>query len=165
MYTSFETDRLIVRPIHLEDAPFILDLVNSKGWLEFIGDRNVSNTKDAEDYIQGILDKENFHYHVFALKHSLKPIGIVTFLHREGEEFPNIGFALLPEFEGKGYTYEASKSYLQKIESSNRYDNLIAITLPDNKKSIRLLEKLGLHYKGNFKRDEEVLSYYSLKNE
>ncbi|WP_445382997.1 GNAT family N-acetyltransferase [Robiginitalea sp. IMCC43444] len=164
MYINFETKRLKLRPITLEDADFIIDLLNSKGWLAFIGDRNVSNKKDAENYIQRILDNKEFYYNIFELKTSRKAIGIITFLKREDEIFPDIGFALLPEFEKKGYAFEASKSYLERIKSLNRYDNIIAITLPDNIKSINLLHKLGLQYTGNYKKGETILSYYSLNN-
>jgi RimJ/RimL family protein N-acetyltransferase len=164
VYINFETERLKLRPITLKDADFIIDLVNSNGWLEFIGDRNVSNKKDAENYIQKILDNKNYYYNIFELKTSRKAIGIITFLKREDEIFPDIGFALLPEFEKNGYAFEASKSYLKRIKSLNRYENLIAITLPDNIKSINLLHKLGLQYTGNHKKGETILSYYSLKN-
>ncbi len=159
-----DTERLIIRPIYLEDASFICELLNSKGWLKFIGDRNISNKKDAENYIQNILDNGNFFYHVFELKASRKPIGIITFLKREDEKFPDFGFAILPEFEKHGYAFEASTAYLKKIEPKNTYQNIIAITIPDNKKSIGLLQKLGFHYTGDHKKGEEILSYYSLKN-
>lgn len=165
MYTNIETERLLLRPINLKDAEFIIDLLNSKGWLKFIGDRNVADKKDAENYIQGILDNANFYYNVFELKKTRKAIGIITFLKREDEKFPDIGFALLPEFEKNGYTHEASKYYLENIENLNKYNNIIAITIPDNKKSINLLQKLGLKYIGDYKKGEDILSYYSLKNE
>ncbi|QBA63984.1 GNAT family N-acetyltransferase [Muriicola soli] len=164
MYTTIETERLRLRPINLKDVDFIFELVNSKGWLEFIGDRNVSDKKDAENYIKRILANENYFYTIFELKNTLKAIGIITLLNREEEEFPDIGFALLPYFESNGYAFEASRYYLDKIKNLNTYDNIIAITIPDNVKSIRLLEKLGLHYMGNYKKGEEILSYYSLKN-
>ncbi len=163
MYLRLETDRLIIRPINLKDAEFILDLVNSKGWLKFIGNRSVSNKNDAENYIQTILDNTNFYYSVFELKESNKAVGIVTFLKREDEKFPDIGFALLPEFEKKGYAFEASKSYLEKIEKLNKYENIIAITMADNKKSVNLLQKLGLEYKYDRKKGMDVLSYYTRK--
>ncbi len=163
MYLNLETERLLLRPINLKDAEFIIELVNSKGWLKFIGNRNVSDKKDAENYIQRILDNSNFYYNVFELKKTQKAIGIITFLKREDEKFPDIGFALLPEFEKNGYTLEASKCYLKKIENLNKYNNIIAITIPNNKKSINLIQKLGLKFTGDYKKGEEILSYYSLK--
>lgn len=163
MYTFIETQRLRIRPIELHDDAFILELVNSEGWLKFIGQRNILSKKNAQKYIQKILDNESFYYHVFELKATQKALGIVTFLERENENFPDIGFALLPQFEKNGFTFEATKAYLEEINKSNKYNNIIAITLPENEKSIRLLKKLGLKYKGDFKKNKETLSYFSLR--
>ncbi|HDZ05689.1 hypothetical protein LCGC14_0066040 [marine sediment metagenome] len=163
MYINIETERLTIRPINLKDAEFIIDLVNSEGWLKFIGDRNVSDKNDAEKYIQKILDNNHFYYNVFELKRPKKTIGIVTLLERENEIFPDIGFALIPYFGSNGYTLEATKAYLDEIKKINKYDNIIAITIPENQKSINLLEKLGLRYGGNYKKGNENLSYFSLK--
>lgn len=164
MYLNNETERLTIRPIKLTDSKFIYRLVNSENWLNFIGDRNVMDVSDAELYIQKILDEKNTYYNVFEIKESGKPIGIVTFLKRENENYPDIGFALLPEYEKNGYTIEACKKYLQEIVKTKRYETVIAITLPDNQKSISLLKKLGMKYKGDFVKEYEVLSYFSLKS-
>jgi len=162
MYLNSETERLTIRPIKLTDSEFIFRLVNSESWLNFIGDRNVMDVSDAEMYIQKILDEKNTYYNVFELKVSGEPIGIVTFLKRENEKHPDIGFALLPEYEKNGYTIEACQKYLQEIVKTKRYEIVIAITLPDNQKSVSLLKKLGMKYKGDFPREHEVLSYYEL---
>lgn len=163
MYLNLETERLRLRPVNIKDAEFILELVNTKGWLKFIGDRNVSDKKDAEDYIQKILDRPNFYYTVFELKTTHKAMGIVTFLKREDEKFPDIGFALLPQFEKNGFTLEASKAYLEKVMELNKYEHIIAITKPDNKKSINLIIKLGLQHTGDSIKGDEILSCYSIK--
>ncbi len=165
MYKNLETDRLIIRPINLTDSKFIIELVNSDGWLKFIGNRNISNRNDAEKYIQKILDSPNFYYSVFQLKTTNKPVGIVTFLNRAEQKFPDIGFAMLPEYEKNGYTLEASRRYLDEIIKSNRYENIIAITIPDNQKSIKLLMKLGLKYESDYVKDNGTLSIFSLSPE
>ncbi len=165
MYISFETERLKIRPIALTDATFIAVLVNTKGWLEFIGDRNISNEGEAERYIQKILDHENYYYLVFELKDSQEAIGLVTFLHRKEEEFPDFGFAMLPEYEKKGFAIEASKAYLKRLIEIGNHQNILAITKPNNAKSISLIQKLGFHFKGNFKKDQTLLSYYQMKQE
>jgi [ribosomal protein S5]-alanine N-acetyltransferase len=162
MYKQLETARLLVRPIRLTDKEFILALVNSEGWLQFIGDRNINNLPDAEKYIQKILDNSNFFYSVFEVKETNQPVGIVTFLYRDNQEFPDIGFAVLPEFEKKGYTFEAVKKYFDEILSQGTVCNIIGITFPENEKSIRLLERLGLTFEKNFIKDDETLSLYSL---
>jgi len=165
MYKEIETERLIIRPINLADSKFIIELVNSEGWLKFIGNRNISNENDAEKYIQKILNSPNFYYSVFQLKTTKEPIGIVTFLNRAEHKFPDIGFAMLPSYEKKGYTLEASRKYLDEIVKSNKYENIIAITSPDNQKSIKLLLKLGLGYESDYVEDNDTLSVFSLNTE
>ena len=113
-------------------------------------------------YIQKILDSPNFYYSVFQLKTTKVPVGIVTFLNREDQKFPDIGFAILPQYEKNGYTLEASKKYLDEIIKSNRYENIIAITIPENQKSIKLLMKLGLEYESDYVGDNGTLSVFGL---
>ena len=162
MYRQIETERLLIRPIKITDTSFILDLLNSDGWLQFIGDRKVKNVVDAEKYIQNILDNEKFYYSVFELKESKQKVGIITFLYRDNQQFPDIGFAMLPEYDKKGYALEATKKYLEEIANEKKINKIIAITLPENSNSIRLIERLGLRYEGKFQDKSEILNLYSL---
>ena len=163
MYLELETERLLIRPIHLDDAGFILKLVNSKGWLEFIGDRKINTEIEATAYIQKILDQPDYYYSVYQLKETLEPMGLVTFLKRDHLDAPDIGFAMLPNYEGKGYAYEASKKYLEEISKLKTYTTILAITRFDNQKSKRLLEKLGMYFQTEYKNDSEVIHVYSIK--
>ena len=58
----------------------------------------------------------------------------------------DLGFAVLPAYEGKGYTYEASKAILQYTESELHLKTVVAFTTVENTKSQNLLLKLGLEY-------------------
>ena len=160
MYKETQTERLLIRPINLGDKNFIYSLVNTNGWLKYIGDRNIKNIADAENYIQKILENKNYYYNVFEIKDTKEPIGIITFLNRDNHEFPDIGFALLPQFEKKGYTFEASKKYLTEIISLNLYKKIIGITVPENYNSIKLLQRLGLEFESNFIGNNKILSQY-----
>lgn len=162
MYRQIETELLLIRPIKITDASFILDLLNSDGWLQFIGDRKIKNLVDAEKYIQNILDNEKFYYSVFELKETKQKVGIITFLYRDNQQFPDIGFAMLAEYYKKGYAFEATKKYLEEIANEKKINKIIAITLPDNSSSIRLIERLGLRYEGKFQDKSEILNLYSL---
>lgn len=161
MYRQIETKRLFIRPIKIADTSFILDLLNSEGWLQFIGDRKVKNVEDAEKYIQHILDNEKFYYSVFGLKETNIPVGIITLLYRDNQEFPDIGFAMLPEFYNKGYAFEATKQYLDEIANEKKINKVIAITLPNNSQSIKLIERLGLKYEDEIHNNAKILHLYS----
>ncbi|WP_318310116.1 GNAT family N-acetyltransferase [Flagellimonas crocea] len=163
MEIILKTERLEVRPIHIMDAGFIYQLVNTEEWKKFIGERNINNLLDAMDFITSICNDPNRSYHVFEINKSRVPIGIITFLKREDEKYPDFGFAMLPEFQKKGYAIEACESFLEKIKTLHQYKNIIAIVKPANERSIHLLNKLGFSFISNHNKNGELLAYYRLK--
>ena len=52
---SILTDRLMLEKLRLDDYDFILSLVNTTGWIENIGDRNIHSKNEAIEYINKIL--------------------------------------------------------------------------------------------------------------
>jgi RimJ/RimL family protein N-acetyltransferase len=156
------TARLKLALLQLTDSIFIKSLLNTDGWIQNIGNKHINNLDDAEAYIDKILTSENYDYYVVRLKDSNTSIGIISFIKRENQNFPDIGFAFLPEYNGKGYAYEAAKAFLESKLKEKLWQNIIAITIPSNRNSIALLEKLGLKHQKTFEDNGEVLSLYSL---
>ena len=150
MLPILETDRLLLRQLTSDDAPFILELVNSPGWLQFIGDRNVHSIDDALRYLnEGPIKsyKQNdFGLSCITLKSSGEPIGICGLLRREFLSDPDLGFAILPQYEGFGYMQEVAAAYLAYIHQHLKLPTVFAITVPHNQRSISLLERLGFSF-------------------
>ena len=100
--TVLETERLRLRQLTVDDAAFILQLVNDPSWLRFIGDRNVRNLDDARNYIlKGPIasyEKFGFGLWLVELKADGMPLGICGLLQRDTLPDVDIGFALLPQF-------------------------------------------------------------------
>ncbi len=160
MDVPLETERLLIRPIEISDAEFILQLLNTDGWLKYIGDRNVHSITQAIEYIQKFISNPNFKYYIISLKSENSPIGVLSFLKRDEYEFPDLGFALLPDFERSGFAYEAASAYLNHFKSSSEIKQIIGITKENNIKSIQLLEKLGFRLYN--KSQKEALSIFKL---
>lgn len=161
MQNSISTNRLFLDLLTEEDYNFIISIVNTKGWIEFIGDRNVHSKEDALAYINKILSSQNLYYWVVRIKNGNIPIGIISFMKREYLENFDIGFAFLPEFHGYGYAYEAAKEILSMVSAKQEYHPILATTIPGNVNSIKLLVKLGLHFEKEFEADNEKLHIYS----
>ena len=142
------SDRLRLRLLSLEDAPFVLKLVNDPTWLEFIGDKGVRNDTDARTYLaKGPLDmyaRLGFGLYMVELRDGATPIGICGLIKRDSLADVDIGFAFLPEFRGKGYAEESALAVLTLARTEFALTRIVAITSPRNERSIRLLEKLGL---------------------
>ena len=47
-----ETERLALREFTFDDTAFIVELVNSPGWIRFIGDRNIKTEEQAKTYLE-----------------------------------------------------------------------------------------------------------------
>lgn len=150
MEKILDTERLSLRMLTSSDASFILELVNSPGWLEFIGDKKIRNEQDAVLYLQnGPLKSYSTHgfgLWMVQLKASDTPIGMCGLLRREYLSAPDIGFAFLPAHTGKGYAFEIAKAVREYATKSLGIETLQAITLPHNERSIKLLEKIGLRF-------------------
>ncbi len=143
------TDRLVVRELNEQDAEFVLALLNSKGFKENIGDRNVRTIAEAQDKINNFYTSEYPTYGLFAvtLADTDIPIGTVSYLKRDYLEHDDIGYAFLPEFWGAGYAFEATKAVMD-YKLSKGIKDIWGVVNSDNKPSIKLLEKLGFQTTG-----------------
>ncbi|MCC6282832.1 MAG: GNAT family N-acetyltransferase [Saprospiraceae bacterium] len=159
--TSITTDRLQLELLHPNDHEFMRVLVNTAGWIEFIGDRNVHTQEDAMAYVDRIINTPNLYYWVARLKAANTPVGVISFLKRDYLEHFDIGFALLPDFQGSGYAYEGAKGVLDMVKAYPEYQTVLATTIPHNVHSISLLTRLGLRFEGEIKPGEETLHVYS----
>jgi RimJ/RimL family protein N-acetyltransferase len=154
-----ETDRLILRRLSVEDAAFILELVNEPSWLRFIGDRGVRTLEDALSYIlKGPVEtygRHGFGLYLTELKADGVPIGLCGLIKRDSLKDVDIGFAFLPRFWSKGYAHEAAAAVMAHGRSAFGLERLVAITSPDNHGSIKVLEKIGLKFERMVRLSED----------
>lgn len=143
------TERLDLHFVESEDAAFIYRLVNEESWIANIGNRNVTSIEEAVPYIKKTYT-DNYAKHGFGLyKVCLKDntaIGVCGLVKRDSLEHVDIGFALLPEYWRKGYTFEAAKAVLVFAKETLHLDYIVGITSPSNVPSQMLLKKLGLRF-------------------
>ncbi|WP_245224653.1 GNAT family N-acetyltransferase [Pseudozobellia sp. WGM2] len=169
LHSTLETERLYLRPTEEIDAELIFQLMNTPKFLKFVGDRGISSIKVAKRYIaENMLPQlKNLGYSSYTLitKSENKKIGTCGLYDREGLDGIDIGFGLLPAYEGMGYGYEASRSVLNAAFEIFEIDVISAITSKDNIGSQCLLKKLGLHKIGITKlpQKEEELYLYQIK--
>lgn len=145
-----ETERLALRPLTLDDAEFILKLVNEPSWLRFIGDKGVRNLEDARNYLRnGPLDmysRLGYGLLCVELKESGEAVGMCGLLKRDTLPEPDIGYALFPQHWGKGYASEAVDAALSHGHQQLAMNRVLAIVSVDNESSIRVLEKAGMKF-------------------
>lgn len=143
-------ERLTLRPFKLDDAPFILELLNDPDWLRYIGDRGVRTLDDARAYLQNgplaSYARHGFGLLMVELKDGAIPIGMCGLIKRAELDDVDLGFAFLPEFRGKGYASEAGAAVMAHARDSLGLKRVVAITTQDNAGSIKVLRKLGFRF-------------------
>ncbi len=163
------TERLILRPITINDGAFVFKLMNTEDWKKFIGDRNIHTIQDAIQYIEEkmISQYKEVGYGNFVICHrqSQEKLGTVGLYRRPNLEGVDIGFALLPEYYRNGYTYEASKKLLQYAQEELKLSPIQAITDVNNVASQSLIQKLGFTFidKRKIESIDHPLLYFLLK--
>ena len=167
-FKSFETERLLLKPMSTEDAPFLLELLNSPKWIKYVGDRNVHTIEEATNYINTKmipqLEKLGYSNYTVIRKTDKVKLGSCGLYDREDLEGVDIGFAFLPQYENMGYAFESASKMKEVAFNQFNLKKLSAITTKENIDSQRLLEKLGLKYIKiiNFPDDDEDLLLYRL---
>ena len=170
-YKTFETERLLIRPMGIEDAEFILDLVNTPNWIKYIGDRKVYSKRDAEEYIKTRMLPQlallGFGNNVVIRKADNVKVGSCGLYDREGLEGIDIGYAMLPQHYGTGYAFEAVNRLKTAAFNDFQISQINAITLPENKASKNLLRKLGFTFQKmvTIPNDEAELMFFSISSQ
>ncbi len=163
-----QTERLLLRQFTLTDTPFIIELLNTEGWIKYIGNRNVKTAEQARQYLNNGPIKSyadnGFGLYMVALQNSQIPIGMCGLIKRDYLSHPDIGYAFLPQYTGQGYAFEAAKTVLQHAFNRLQMEKIFAITLAANAPSVKLLQKLGMQYNGAFtdEKSNEPLERYGI---
>ena len=142
-----ETDRLVLHELSKDDAPFILDLLMSRGFRENIGDRGVRDLDGARGYIeraQAGYAANGFGLWRADLKTSGEPAGLAGLVRREGLEHPDVGYAFLEPFWGQGLASESAAACLAYGRDVLGIETIVAITTQTNAGSIAVLRKIGM---------------------
>lgn len=159
---ALETERLLLRPLTTDDAPFILTLLNEPSFLRFIGDKKVRNLDDARQYLlNGPIASYNAHGFgllLVELNDSQTPIGMCGLLKREELPDPDIGFAFIPDYWRQGFGFEAATAVMNDVRDRLNLPRILAIVSPDNEASIKLLERLGMSYE----RTKDAVKVFSI---
>lgn len=161
-----ETERLSLRQFSIEDAPFILTLLNEPSFLRYIGDKKVRNIDDAQQYILNgpiaSYKQNGFGLYLVELKDPRTSIGMCGLLKRAELSDVDIGFAFLPDFWNQGYAFEAANAVLKDGAETLKLKRIVAITSPDNDASIKLLQRVGFVFEGiiNLAKDREEVKLF-----
>ncbi len=166
-----ETERLVLRRVTLDDAGLMLAVWNDPDFIRHVADRGIRTLEQAASALQDGALKLYADYgygpYLMSLKSDGAEVGICGLFRRDHLQDPDIGFAIMPEYRGRGLTSEAAAAVVAHARDDLGIKYLTAIVSPENTRSIALLEKLGLRYESRITMPGEVqeVSLYGMKIE
>lgn len=154
-FQNLESERLLLRQITPNDVKEIFELRSNSETMKYIPRPLVTSIDEAMSHIKMIQDKiesnEGINWAI-TLKNNPKMIGIIGHYKIRWEHFRSeIGYMLLPEYQGKGFITEAIQLIIKYGFNEMRMHSLEAIIHPDNNASAIVLEK------NNFVKEAHIL--------
>ena len=162
------TERLELRWLTPDDAAMMLAIWNDPAFLRYVGDRGVRTVEQAREALTaGLLQLYvDYGYGPFrlALRDDGNDVGICGLFRRDGLDEPDIGFAILRDYRGHGYGFEAAVAVLDHARDALHLPGVTAIVAPQNGPSIGLLEKLNMRYERTMRLpgDDHDVSLYRI---
>ncbi len=161
-----ETDRLVLKKLTLDDAPYIQQLLNEPSFLAHIGDKGVRDKESACAYLESgpiaSYRQHGFGLNLCTLKDDTA-IGMCGLLKRDTLEDVDLGFAFSPAYWGKGYATEAALASLNYGHQVLGLTRIVAITNLENEASANVLLRIGMAFEGyiRLKGEEQDVSLYA----
>jgi ribosomal-protein-alanine N-acetyltransferase len=146
-FPSLKTERLFLRRLIYSDVKEILQLRSDPETMKYIPRPLLKNTEDALEHIANIDAKietqEGINWAI-TLKGSPKLIGIIGHYKIRQENYrAELGYMLLPAFQGKGIISEAIKEVVKYGFEEMKLHSIEAIIDPANISSEKVLQKNG----------------------
>ena len=137
----------------------MLAVWNDAAFLQYVGDRGIRSVEQARmAIVEGPLAmyrQYGYGPYKIALKQDGRALGVCGLFKREYLDDPDLGYAVLPDYRGKGYAGEAARRVMTAATEEFALPRVAALISPDNRASILLIEKLGFTLRGRRSLDNE----------
>ncbi|KAM3074937.1 hypothetical protein ACMFMG_008343 [Clarireedia jacksonii] len=161
-----ETPRLFLRYFDAnnpKDCAFLVTLYNSPLFIASEGQTEIVNEEKAYERISTRFVEEHkrngYGQYLVCLKTTpttplfeaipIGSVGLMKGTEPEARDIPDIGFAIIPEMNGKGYATESARCLLDYVKKEKGLDTVVGLVLnTDNGASVRVMEKLGMQNLG-----------------
>ena len=162
-----ETERLWLRRFTLDDVDDACEMNSDPDVRKYI----LGEGKPSRDRVRELIEKntladyEKYGYGRLAIVHKAdnRFIGFTGLKYLDDMQEVDVGYRLVREYWGRGLATEATRPTVAYGFNELKLDRVIAMALPDNKGSIRVMEKLGLMFWKEIEEEGHRVVCYKLE--
>lgn len=154
--------RLSYKLISMDDLATFSKLAQDHHVREFLMEGFELSTEECQDLISAGLELHNQHgLGIYLISNQNEIIGYCGFMHTNPRSQDlDVVYAFLKDHTGKGYATEACKALTKLAKDLNFPGEITAVVNPENKPSIKVLEKCGFVNQGFCEGDLNHLIKY-----
>lgn len=152
------TERLILRRVLPSDVKEMFELRSNPETMKYIPRPLLTNHDEALAHIQMMDDKietnEGINWAI-TLKGDDTMLGVIGHYRIKPEHYrAEVGYMILPEYNGKGITTEAVQCVVDYGFTTMKLHSIEGVIDPENSASERVLQKCGFVKEAHFKENE-----------
>ncbi|MBD79745.1 MAG: GNAT family N-acetyltransferase [Crocinitomicaceae bacterium] len=165
---KIETERLLIRPFEKRDIQASYEMNLDAEVSRYTGDGGVVSLEEIEkrivENVFGNYNKYGFGRLAVEIKGENKFIGFTGLKYLPDMDEVDLGYRFMREYWGQGIATESAVASINFGFKTLELDRIIGLALPQNKPSVRILEKLFFRFEREIIEDREKVSLYALQN-
>lgn len=163
MKTITETERLLLRELTPDDAAFAFELNSDPEVLQYTGDEPFATPEAAREFLSNYSDyvRNGFGRWGVVLKATGGLIGWCGLKRDRETQEVDLGYRFFRKDWNKGYASEAAQACMEIGNRQFGLSRIVGRARKENRHSIRILEKVGMHYVEDFTEDGETWVVYA----
>lgn len=141
-----ETKRLVLRMPKADDDYFLHLLNKDEDVMKYVGP--VKSREESADYFRlaRSITTEHFGYRIAIEKSTAEFVGWFVLKHLDQTNQIELGYRLMKKYWGKGFATEGAEKMIQFAFEKLNLEKLVAVTMPENDASQKVLNKLGFRF-------------------
>lgn len=163
---QLQTERLLLREMTPDDAPFAFDLNSDPEVLKYTGDEPFDSIEEARRFLENYSDYQRNGFGRWGVqrKDTGELIGWCGLKRDRETNEVDLGFRFFRKDWNKGYASEAAFACMEAGFRQFGIDKIVGRARKENTYSIRILEKIGMHFVNHFEEDGDNWTLYSINN-
>lgn len=146
-----ETERLILRLQTYEDAASLVEMNSDNEVIRYTGDNSLANVPEARTLLEERVFPQWQKYKMGRFTVTLKDhtyLGWCGLRYFPETDEVDLGYRFMKKHWGKGFATESSRACLDYGFKTLNLERIIAKAMPDNKDSLKVMQKLGMTFRG-----------------